>query len=683
MTGGVQNNQVANETTFNNAFMKENGDTGTIGKVDLNDADVVSGGAITNLQRNINSIFSYLGAIRNQAVAYLPTWMNNQGFTTTDSVKARADALTAKMHKTTGHTHDNTDGNGSPIASTSIAGVILKGYMVRATDISAPSGLSMVVTTQMSGKVASSGTTVKGVVVTNPYNEVIIRQLSNAGAGDQLLDTLGNEVYGRITESAGVWTLYFYVDLDGIETAYTLTAGQTTNGIRWWYQQLYNPITDAPVYSEAISIPSDNTTQDAIDATGTQRGLISASAQTIGGKKTFNAGAGMNNQNITDVADPLNNQDAATKAHVASALATLSAFNPNKIINGCFRIDQRNVGNAQTISGSAYYLDRWGCFQSNAGTATVQRVASPIDGFEKAMKISCTVADAAVAAGDYLGFHQNIEGLNCTDLDLGKATARNITVSFWVYANHTATYCISLLNSGLTRNYVTNFTITASNTKQKITVTIPGDQSGTWLRDTNIGLVARIGLMSGTTYQKTANQWAAGDVVGTSAISNFMSLNTNVIYFTGFKVEVGSVATPFETDEFGLLVRKCQRYYEKSFDLETLPANAGGAGALPTFTGAIQFAMLTWVAGAMNIGHFVQFKVPKRAQPSVLTAYGDSSARWLYNVLSTFASSNAGMNASAAIGLAPSGENGFRVINNVTTSALIGIQGHYVAIAEI
>lgn len=57
MSGGVSDGQVANEATFDSAYMFSNDDTGTIGKVNLNNtADVNSGVQILNTQRKINEI---------------------------------------------------------------------------------------------------------------------------------------------------------------------------------------------------------------------------------------------------------------------------------------------------------------------------------------------------------------------------------------------------------------------------------------------------------------------------------------------------------------------------------------------------------------------------------------------------------------------------------------------------
>lgn len=284
---GINDGQRVNAANSNAAWLSKNGDDTTVGKVGLNNPDTVSGTSVTNLQREQNAIWSFVGGLINQVKTYLPTWSNNNGFTSTDSVKDRVDTISGKFNATSGHAHTGAAGDAPAISSSSLANVVLRGFQVRGVDIASPSGSSIDVSTQMTGKTVSSGQTVKGVVVSSPYNEVVIKRLTGSESDSHLEDSNGNVVFGRLTHAAGVWTLSFFTDVSGTETAYTMTAGDTSAGIKWWYIELFNPITDAPVYPEHIFIPSDNYTQDILDASITQRGLVSTGAQTFEGEKTL------------------------------------------------------------------------------------------------------------------------------------------------------------------------------------------------------------------------------------------------------------------------------------------------------------------------------------------------------------------------------------------------------------
>lgn len=119
---------------------------------------------------------------------------------------------------------------------------------------------------------------------------MIIRQASGINAGDKYIDGLGNEVYARITESAGVWTLSFFVDLSGVETSYNFSSA---SDVAWYFQELFNPINDAPVYSDLFFTPSENTVADIPDASETQKGkvyLSNSTASSVGSASTIGTG---------------------------------------------------------------------------------------------------------------------------------------------------------------------------------------------------------------------------------------------------------------------------------------------------------------------------------------------------------------------------------------------------------
>ena len=280
---GVTDGQPVDAANTNPAFLDANGDDTALGRISLNDTvgnPTESGPAINNIQRELNSIASFVGKAINVAKDILPTWLFADAGTPTDNVFQRADALTAKFNVSTGHAHTGAAGQGAPISAPNLANVPLRGYFQEGTGLTAVTGGSKVVTTQMSGKTPSTGSSVLGVVTNAPYNRVIIRDTD----GQEFVDGSGNEVYARLTESVGVWTLTFFVDLAGVETAYSF--GSSVD-MKWFYQELFNPMVNPPVYDPGAFIPSDAATADVVDASSTQRGLVSTGVQSFAGEKTF------------------------------------------------------------------------------------------------------------------------------------------------------------------------------------------------------------------------------------------------------------------------------------------------------------------------------------------------------------------------------------------------------------
>jgi hypothetical protein len=121
----VSNGQVANETTFNNAFASRTANTSLSGVVQLLGALAASGATIANLQRELNALNSFLGGTINSAKDYKPTWTNNDVGTSTDDVKTRVDVITLLFNNGAGgHTHDGSDGQGGQIDAGDLANLM-------------------------------------------------------------------------------------------------------------------------------------------------------------------------------------------------------------------------------------------------------------------------------------------------------------------------------------------------------------------------------------------------------------------------------------------------------------------------------------------------------------------------------------------------------------------------------
>lgn len=148
----------------------------------------------------------------------------------------------------------------------------LLGFMGRAfnpSNITAPSATSMVVTTQMSGKTPGGDATTKGIITTAPSNLVKLFDVNR----DSFLDPSGDKVYGRITESGGVWTLSFYVFNEGAgEVAFDMTPHSGATII--WYVQEVHSLDSYPVADPMFAVQSDQIAGEVPDATTTVKGKV-------------------------------------------------------------------------------------------------------------------------------------------------------------------------------------------------------------------------------------------------------------------------------------------------------------------------------------------------------------------------------------------------------------------------
>ena len=292
----------------------------------------------------------------------------------------------------------------------------------------------------------------------------------------------------------------------------------------------------------------------------------------------------------------------------------------NRIINGDMRIDQRNEGAAFTLnSGLNYIMDRWGAVTQTNSTGTLQRVADAPSGFINSAKYTVSTAQAPTS-GQFNQFETKIEGFNVADFGFGTASAKTVTLSFWVKSSLTGTFGVIIDNSpGSIRNYLGQYTINSANTWELKSIVIPGDTSGTWATSNAAGLRVVFDLGCGSSQEGTANVWSTSNfrrVLGNVTLINNTAATWQV---TGVQLEVGNAATEFERRPFGQELALCQRYYQKTYNIGVVP----GTGSL---LGSEFFEVYTGVAAstAGNVNKGFRFAGAMRDVPSVVL-YSDNS----------------------------------------------------------
>ena len=242
----------------------------------------------------------------------------------------------------------------------------------------------------------------------------------------------------------------------------------------------------------------------------------------------------------------------------------------NRIINGAMVIDQRNAGASVGSGASTFWaVDRYQVNESVASKLTAQQTPSATEtgyatrvaaGFSNYLAFTSSSA-YSVGSGDYFFFRQRIEGTNSSDLAWGTSAAKTVTLSFWVNASLTGTYSVMITNTGQARTYIASYTVNAANTWEQKTITIAGDQSGTWLTTTGVGVDVNFCLGSGSTYTtSTLNTWSGNFYLGATGQVNVVSTSGATFYITGVQLEAGSTATSFDYRPYGTELALCQRY---------------------------------------------------------------------------------------------------------------------------
>lgn len=244
----------------------------------------------------------------------------------------------------------------------------------------------------------------------------------------------------------------------------------------------------------------------------------------------------------------------------------------SRIINGGMGIDQRNNGGSVgNPVGATYTLDRWLAAGFASSKYTIQQTPSATEtgyatrvaaGFTNYLAVTSSSA-YSVPSGEYYVINQYIEGFNTADLAFGTANAKTITLSFLAYSSLTGTFGGALRNSGDNRSYPFTYTISSANTWTQISITIPGDTSGTWIGATNgVGLRVCFSLGTGSTYSGTAGSWSSNNYSSATGATSVVGTNGATFYLTGVQIEKGTQATSFDYRPYGTELALCQRYYQ-------------------------------------------------------------------------------------------------------------------------
>ena len=237
------------------------------------------------------------------------------------------------------------------------------------------------------------------------------------------------------------------------------------------------------------------------------------------------------------------------------------AIGDNRIINGDMRIDQRRY-NGASGTANGYTVDRWQYSGSQASKGTWQRANFNGLGFPYALVFTSSSAYVSLAA-DAFGFIQPIEADMVSDFQWGSAAAQAVTLSFVALSSLTGTFSGSIRNAALNRSYPFTFLLPTPNTATKIAVTIPGDTAGTWVMSgAAASIYVAFDLGCGANVRGPANAWASANYVGVTGANSIVATNGATFYLTGVKLEIGSVATPYNRQSLAKSLADCQRYYQ-------------------------------------------------------------------------------------------------------------------------
>tara|TARA_Y100000385_G_scaffold76883_1_gene77880 strand:- start:290 stop:1411 length:1122 start_codon:yes stop_codon:yes gene_type:complete len=239
----------------------------------------------------------------------------------------------------------------------------------------------------------------------------------------------------------------------------------------------------------------------------------------------------------------------------------ISAGRRNLIFNGDMRVAQRGTG-AFTANGDRP-VDRWQMISNTNDFTTTQSSTVPVGkGFTKSVKIQPT-ATKSPSSSTYARIGYSIEGYDGASLCWGTSGAKSATISFWVRASVTGIYSIGVKNTAANRSICLEYTIDSVDTWEYKTITFSGVTDGTWEQTNSRFCYIDVWQAGQGSQTSTIGTWQNQNTNMSSNQVNLFTSTSNTFYITGFQMEVGKVATPFEHRSYGEELALCQRYYQK------------------------------------------------------------------------------------------------------------------------
>ena len=374
------------------------------------------------------------------------------------------------------------------------------------------------------------------------------------------------------------------------------------------------------------SVLKSTNSGSAINLSGTAQVFITASAEDFGrlnntlGSYTVALAAGTNvtaNRTLTLTTgdadrtlaisgDATVNQDVSSSATPTFSGVTVASVNGgplagmrNRIINGNFDIWQRGT----STSSAGYLADRWTTTLAGSTVVTSRQAftVGQSDVPHEPTYYLRNVVTSSAGTSNKCNLQQRVESVR----QLGGQAA---TLSFWAKADAAKNIAVEFVqnfgtggspSSEVTGTGVTTCALTTSWQRFSVQASIPSISGKTLGTNYDDYLGVIFWLDAGADFNSRTN--SLGQQSGTFDIAQV-------------QLEAGSVATSFESRPIGVELALCQRYYEKSYDTNTVP----GSTTTP-FNGSVWLA-----ADASSLGTTLLFRSIKRSLPTV-TIYNPST----------------------------------------------------------
>ena len=303
----------------------------------------------------------------------------------------------------------------------------------------------------------------------------------------------------------------------------------------------------------------------------------------------------------------INTNQIASEAVTVPKVTDQVLSSRNLVKNGAMIVAQRATSSTGLGAANGYFtVDRMrmAIGDASAGRFTMAQTAvTDLSGFSKSVKISCTTADTSIAAGERLVLNYRFEGQDLQSLKSSSSSLKAFTISFYARANAAFNLVSEIIfGADTSKNSEANQVNALTTSWQRFTMSVPA-ATNTQIDDvTTHDTDLMFWMHAGSTYTSGSNSTTLRPNVNANraaGVSSIFASTSNFVEITGIQLEIGDTATPFEHEDYGTTLAKCQRYYE------VLPQHTGSFSVIATYRSGTDYRT-QWI-----------FKTEKRAAPTM------------------------------------------------------------------
>ena len=314
---------------------------------------------------------------------------------------------------------------------------------------------------------------------------------------------------------------------------------------------------------------------------------------------------------------------------------TTAAASKNVIINGSMQVCQRATSTAGVGNGDSGYVgpDQWYFDESGTveGVVTVsQETGGGVSGQDRWMKVLCTTEEALGGSTDQMQMMQRLEAQNCVPLKNGATGIAETTISADIIIHADGSSGLSFpvkvafsvhTQDGTARQCIGDMSITANDTWERVSITLPADSTATFVSDNALGCTFNISLCGGSGRNATNLTWAneAADF-NTSSSDNILDQANNYIGVTRVQWEVGAVPTDFPYENITNILAKCQRYFWRAVSGTNNAISAVANYSGTAWFGPLYFPVTMRAVPTLSISDVTHFGVLNSGAQTVTSA---------------------------------------------------------------